>query len=369
MPRQAKSGVDRAQVMAYRLRALGLAERGKDRPGDLDVLDLGLQEYTPDSTRIALAARTSADLDDNRLITVWAARGAPHLHRRKDLKSLMAALWPVSDADASARIKSQQIPEGIKLGLDAFTKTAEAFRKVLTASMARGEVSKQVSALVPTSLTYYCKSCGAQHIAGNVWQHSGLGGAVEVEARGREATLGPIKNLPGPPKKNDGIHDVIRTYLRLLGPATPAEVAKYLGSATAEMKKVWPEDLAEVTVDGKKAWLPEKSLSDLEGADPVTGVRLIPPMDALIQARDRDLLVPDKGMQKEVWRVLGNPGALLVDGEIAGVWRAKMAGKKRVDLSVTPFAALTPKQRKSVEEEAAHVARARSADAATVAYA
>ncbi len=121
-------------------------------------------------------------------------------------------------------------------------------------------------------------------------------------------------------------------------------------------------------MDGKRAWLPEKSVSDLEGADTVTGVRLIPPMDALLQARDRDLLVPDKAMQKEVWRVLGNLGVLLVDGEIAGVWRAKMAGRTRVDLSITPFAALTSSRRKAVEAEAAEVARARRADSATVAY-
>jgi hypothetical protein len=369
MARGAQLQVDRGRVMAFRLRALGLAERGQARPADLDVLDLGVQEYTPDSTRVALAARTSADLDDKRLITVWAARGAPHLHRRKDLASLMTALWPVSDADASARIKSQQIPQGMKLGIEAFTRTAEAFRTVLTTSMSRGEVSKQVSALVPKSLTYECRSCGARHIAGNVWQHSGLAGGVEVEARGREATLGPIRNLPGPPTENGGIDDFIRTYLRLLGPATPAEVAKYLGSATAEMKKVWPDDLAEVAVDGRKAWLPEKSVSELEGAAKVTGVRLIPPMDVLIQARDRDLLVPDKAMQKEVWRILGNPGVLLVDGEIAGTWRAKMAGRTRVDLSIAPFATLTPKHRKAVEVEAAQVARARDAGAASVAYA
>jgi hypothetical protein len=92
-------------------------------------------------------------------------------------------------------------------------------------------------------------------------------------------------------------------------------------------------------------------------------------MDALIQARDRDLLVPDRKQQKEVWRILGNPGVLLLDGEIAGVWRAKMAGKKRVDLTMTPFGSLTAAARKSVAAEAAAVARAREVPDATVTYA
>jgi len=63
--------------MAYRVAALGLAERCSARPADLPVLDLGVQEYTPGSAQVALAARTSADAADKRLITVWAARGAP----------------------------------------------------------------------------------------------------------------------------------------------------------------------------------------------------------------------------------------------------------------------------------------------------
>jgi hypothetical protein len=360
--------VDRAQAMAYRVGALGLAERGKDRPADLAVLDLGVQEYTPDSMRVALAARTSAELSDDRLIMVWAARGAPHLHRRRELGSLMKALWPVSDADASARINSAQIREGMKLGISAFTATAEAFRQVLTEPMARGAVSTEVSTRVPKALTYECRTCKARHIAGNVWQHSGLAGGVEVESRGKDATLAPIKNLPGPPTENEGIEKLIFTYLRLLGPATPAEVAKYLGSAPAEMRKIWPDDLAEVTVDGRKTWLPSGSLSALKAAEPVSGVRLLPPMDALLQARDRDLLVPDRALQKEVWRVLGNPGVLLVDGEIAGVWRAKMSGRKRVDLTITAFWTLNTKSRKLIEGEAAEVARARGAADATVDY-
>ena len=107
----------------------------------------------------------------------------------------------------------------------------------------------------------------------------------------------------------------------------------------------------------------------LKGAGTPSGVRLVPAMDALVQARDRDLLVPDKKQQKEVWRTLGNPGVLVVDGEIAGVWRAKMAGKKRVDLTVTPFGSLSAKVRKAVQAEASGaVARARGAEEATVSY-
>ncbi len=359
---------DRAQVMAYRVAALGLGERGSARPGDLDVLDLGVQEYTPGSLQVALAARTTAAFEDNRLVMVWAARGAPHLHRRRDLPALMKQLWPLSDADAAARTKSGQIPDAAKLGIEAFRVTAAAFREVVTGSMPRGVVSTEVSKRVPRVLTYECRGCHARHIASNVWQHSGLAGGVEVESRGREAMLGPLADPPPIPAANEGIDELIATYLRLLGPATPSEVAKYLGTTTAEIKKVWPDDLTEVKVDGRKTWLPASSAKLLESPPTATGVRLVPPMDALLQARDRDLLVPGKERQKEVWRVLGNPGVVLAAGEIIGVWRAKLVGRKRVDLTVTPFGPLAKPQRAEIEEESAHVARARDVASATVAF-
>src|SRR5690349_13186662 len=184
--------VDRTQVMAYPLAPLALTERSAAGPADLPVLDLGVQEYTPGSTHVALAARTSAGLDDDRLVTVWAARGAPHLHRHADIATLAAQLWPISDADATARIKSAQIPEGMRLGIEAMRATAAAFREVMHSPMPRGEVSTEVSRRVPRELTYDCRACKARHIAGNVWQQAGLAGGVQVLSRGRDAMLGPL---------------------------------------------------------------------------------------------------------------------------------------------------------------------------------
>jgi hypothetical protein len=217
-------------------------------------------------------------------------------------------------------------------------------------------------------LTFDCRGCRARHIAGNVWQQAGLAGGVEVLSRGRDALLGPIPDAAPIPEANAGIDRLIETYLRFLGPAGPAEVARYLGSSTAEIRKVWPAGLVEVRVDGRKAWLPEPQIVGLRSTTVPRGVRWLPGMDPLLQARDRDLLLPGRERQKEVWRPLGNPGVLLLDGEIAGVWRARMAGRKRVDLTVTAFSTLNARQRSRVEAEAAEVARGRNVPEAAVAY-
>jgi hypothetical protein len=49
--------------------------------------------------------------------------------------------------------------------------------------------------------------------------------------------------------------------------------------------------------------------------------------DLFLQARDRPLLVADPARSKALWPILGRPGAVLIDGEIAGMWRPRKLGK------------------------------------------
>jgi winged helix DNA-binding protein len=113
--------------------------------------------------------------------------------------------------------------------------------------------------------------------------------------------------------------------------------------------------------EGRRVWLPDETVDALRSAPAPRLVRLLPPSDPFLQARDRALLVPDKAHQAALWRVLGNPGALLVDGEISGVWRARVAGGAKLEVTVTPFHALSVANRAEVEDEAGGVAAARGA--------
>jgi hypothetical protein len=356
--------VDRAQVLAYRIAAQQL-DRVDRRPAELAVLDLGVQDTPYGSARLALAARTSAPLDDDALALVWSTRGAPHLHRRTELSHLATALWPLSDADAGKRIASTQVKGAAGLGLRAFDAAAHAFRSVVRGPMAKGEVSTAVSALVPAEATYPCRTCRATHISGALFQQAGLAGGVQLEVAGGKTVLRPIHRWPVPTAAK-GTSALVTSYLRLLGPATPADAARFVGTSQAELRKVWPDDLAEVRVDGRTGWLPADDLAALDGVPRPRLVRLLPPSDPYLQARDRDLLVPDKTRQSEVWRMLGNPGALLVDGEIAGVWRAKMARKSRLEITATPFESLPARIRSAIDDEAHVLAAARGATDARV---
>ena len=83
---------------------------------------------------------------------------------------------------------------------------------------------------------------------------------------------------------------------------------------------------------------------------PAAAARLLPSGDAffLLQGADRDLLVPDAARQRELWTSRVWPGALLVDGEVAGTWRRAGAV-----LTVQRWRPLSAAERDAVEAEAA----------------
>jgi hypothetical protein len=345
--------LSRAQVLAHRIAASGLLRDGLDR-----VLDLGIQDTPYGSARLALAARGLTELTG--LSLVWGARGAPVLLRDGDLGRMAAALWPVSDADATTRIANPRIKEGARLGIGAFTAAASAMREAVCAEMGKGEVSTAVSARIPASLTYDCVPCQARHISGALYQQVGLAAGVRVVPVGRGTRLAPIEDRPPVPETAAGTSELIRSYLRLLGPAGPGEAAKFLGTSQAALRPVWPGDLAEVRVDGRRAWLPSDTVEAVAGAEPPELVRLLPYNDPYLQARDRTLVVPDKAREKEIWKILASPGAVLAGTEIVATWRARAAGRT-LTITVTPFEPLTARTRDAVEGEAELVARARGA--------
>jgi hypothetical protein len=359
--------VDRAQVLAYRASAQEFD--GVDGPADgLAVSSLGVQDTPYGSAALALAARRS--VADDSLTLVWSTRGAPHLHRGSELPALAAALWPLSDADARTRIATGAIKEGAKLGLAAFTAAATAVQKLAaewtaagrTDPISKSELSETVSARIPASLTFWCKVCQSQHLSGALLQQVGLPGGMQLRVAGQSAAYLPIDGWPGVPDAAAGTDALVSTYLRLLGPATPAEAAKFLGTTQAAARPAWPADgLVEVRVDGRPAWLPADRVDALRTTPAQRLVRLLPPGDPWLQARDRELLLPDKARHKALWGVLGSPGALLVDGEIAGTWRVRKAGKSAVEVAVTPFDALPVRVRREIEQEAGRVAEVRQA--------
>lgn len=365
----------RRQVLAYRIAAHGLRRETGD-PLGLEVLDLGVQFANTGALRQALAsrlpegARTDVLVDDA-FALLWSFRGAPHLLRRADVPGLIPALWPVSEADAMSRLAAERQPlkrAGIG-GLEAFTETAQAFRAVVTGPMTKGEVSAAITRRLPAAYSYECRRCEATHVYGGLFQLAALAGGVELVPGAATTALTPLPDRPDVPTSSTGPTDQLRAYLRLHGPATPADAGSYLGTTAGAVRPWWPEDAVEVTVEGRRCWITEDRLDALREPPSAGGlVRLLPPHDPFLQARDRDLLVPSRERQKEIWRILGNPGAVLAGGELAGIWRAKPGRKGSLDVSVLLFDELPAKARRALEAEAGRLAAHRGAADVQVVY-
>ncbi|MFG1784394.1 DNA glycosylase AlkZ-like family protein [Rhodococcus oryzae] len=105
---------------------------------------------------------------------------------------------------------------------------------------------------------------------------------------------------------------------------------------------------------------------DLRSPAEARGVRLLPPRDPYTQMRDRDTIV-DQKHHREVWKTVGEPGAVLADGTIVGIWRPRKSGRT-LTLTVTTFRSLGTELRKQLHEEADHVAELRGATAVQVEF-
>ena len=105
-----------------------------------------------------------------------------------------------------------------------------------------------------------------------------------------------------------------------------------------------------------------EDLRALESPVAAEGVRLIPPGDPYLQKPNRSLLVPDAAVAKRLFRPVGSPGAVLREGRLAGLWRAKAKGKK-AEITVEKFG---PLRGTELEDEAQRVARLRGASEAVL---
>ncbi|MEW2145320.1 winged helix DNA-binding domain-containing protein [Micromonospora vinacea] len=352
--------VDRHQVMNFRVQAQQL-DRNEGTLADTAVLDLGVQNTGPDGARWALAVRgvDVTALSDTELVLLWTVRGAPHLYRRADVAKVAAAVEPFSEADAGKRIYDAAKPlKAAGIGtLAALDEIAARMRAVVSTPTVKGDVSGRLATMLPEPYLRFCRPCDVTHLYEMPFRLAALRAGLELQLDTSPPVLRRITGFRKAAAAGDRF-DLVRAYLRLLGPATPKQVADYLDAPVKDVKAHWPEDVIEVTVDREVRFLLAADEEALESADG-RATRLLGPFDLFLQAKDRATLVPDAAHVKELWPVLGRPGAVLVDGELVGTWRPRKSGKA-FTVAVQPWQRLSDATRQAVTAQAEHLAAYRS---------
>ena len=165
-------------------------------------------------------------------------------------------------------------------------------RSIVTAPMVKGEMSTRLTAALDEPYLRFCVPCDAIHSYEQPFRLSALRAGLELQPGTSPPVLQPIPGFAPATTVPERL-DVVRAYLRLLGPATPKLVAGYLDAPVKDVQARWPEDAVEVDVDGERAlarWpaTPTGCSTTRRRAPGCSG-----PFDLFLQARDRPLLVAD----------------------------------------------------------------------------
>ena len=372
--------VRRADVLRFRVRRhqLDHPTGSSDGSSDVALLDYGVQDTGPDGAAWALALRGAEPAAPDDLVFAWTLRGAPHAYRRQDIEAVAVATAPLSESDAAKRIfdASKPLKDAGIPALDALRLVADQLRAIARRPTSKGDASSRLTELVDDPYVRSCRPCATTHVFEMPFRLAALHAGLELEP----GTSPPVlRRIPGmdPPRferlagEADARFDVIRNHLRFYGAARLGDVARFLDAPVKDVKAHWPTDAVEVRVpdapaDGRPQprFVLAEDLDEVRRSErperPERTLRLVGPYDPYLQLRDRELLVADEARRKDLWRVLGRPGAVVVAGEVAGTWRPRTSGR-RLTVAVEPWGPLPARDRALLEEEAERLAAFRNA--------
>ena len=355
--------MDAEQILAFRLARSGLAER---TAGSLaEAAACPASDFSRDAALLALTARYEAftrsaydeATDRGELVVAHVVRGAIHALAPDDLGLYGRALVATDDEELGAQLGRQVQRLAAEKGFaptDALDEVAAATRAALQGGRAltKNALHDELRQRVGSDLMPWCKGCKSHHVAPMLWRYGTVKAGARLDSERRY--------LLGRPGRAPAASGAVGRFLRFYGPATVRDFAEWAGLASAHAKRLWErvqEDLSEVTTERGPAWLSSEDLELLDSPPPTVGVRLIPPGDPYLQKPNRPLLAPEPELRKRLFRPVASPGAVLIDGKLAGLWRVKAKGSK-AEISVEQLGRI---ERGALDGEARRVAEARGA--------
>jgi Winged helix DNA-binding domain len=315
--------LSRSQILRFRRRVGSLDERLAAGTKSLRLAAwAGLQDSMPRAALLSIHARMegadSASWEHPSLIQLWGPRYSDYVVAAQDLPLFSLGRLP---EDPRRRARAQDTAARLHAFLDG-------------RRMPFGQAGHAMG-VSPNSLRYAAPT-----------------GTVLLRWDGSRQ---PVVWTVPPPDMDpwQARLELARRYLHVFGPAMPAMFACWAGIGRAEASAAFQGlagALTPVRTPVGDAWIladDEKAFRSQPG--PVAPARLLPSGDAysLLWGADREIFVPDPKRRAALWTTRVWPGAVLVGGEIAGVWR-RSAG----DVSIDLWRRLSRAERAAVEAEA-----------------
>ncbi len=289
--------VTRPQILAFRRRAGALDARLPNGAASLRrAAWAGLQDSMPRAALLSLHARVEgvepSTWEHRTLAQLWGPRYQVYVVPKRDFALFSLARLP---EDEKGRSRAQQMAERLHAHLRGERMTDRELGKALR--------------------------------IGNELRYATTTGTIAIRWGGARAPVVWTVDVP----HLDPAHarrELARRYLHVFGPATADGFARWAGisrRSAAETFALLEGSLLPVRSPLGDEWLLAEDEPELRAAETAAApARLLPSGDAyflLLQAAERELLVPRRDQRERLWTSRVWPGALLVDGEIRGTWR------------------------------------------------
>ena len=287
----------RDQILAFRRRAGALDERLPFGPESLRrAAWAGLQDSMPRAAVLSLHARVDGigpmAWEDPAFVQVWGPRYQTYVVPAADMAVFTLGRWPDTEKQV-ARAEA----------------AAERLRTYLGGEAMGYDDAGAALDVHPGSLRYATTT-----------------GTVAIRWDGARRPV--VWTVPPPDVDPHAAQlELARRYLHVYGPTTPVAFAKWAGiskrAGGTAFAGLGPELATVRTPLGDAAILAADEPGFRADPGPTAPARLLPSGDAfsLLHGDDRALLVPDAARRLELWTPRVWPGAVLVDGEVRGVWR------------------------------------------------
>lgn len=389
--------VSKGDVIAFRLNAHQLTERS----GETGLLDAagrcGIQNSPPGSALLALHARVrnltreqvgEAVAEDKSLLQTWCMRGSPFYFPAADAPVFTTGvLPPTEEAMRHFILGVEQTLGKLDMSLtEAVELTGAEIDDVLSGrQLAINELGAELATRIARNLPKKQRDIWEEHGPYAPDQLLGEGVVhfcIRILTLQRVVCFAPRAANKAPfvlvdewlghpiPDIDPEVAraELLRRYLRCYGPSTRGDFAAWVGIYTGDTGPWWSlveDELTQVEF-GSKSWILTEDLDALRSAPKPKGVRLLPPRDPYTQMRDRETIV-DKKYHREVWKSVGEPGAVLANGKIIGIWRPRKSGRK-LTVTIKTFDSLPDRDNKSLQDEAEQVTPLRGASSVDVEF-